>query len=212
MGWTNGTSINLAARVKQAGAVMVEDFPTLPAAAKPKAAKLQAGVRVNRIGAGRSMVGTGSNGYNAVAANTTASMGPPQPSYSSANALMKKMNSMPLSLSVDMFPSLGGNPAPPYASSVNQTNLQPLTKKAPPSFSSEQDFAAPPVSSQPHPKAKMHMANAPTASDVATIKDMKAAMGAIKFKLLKKFTREFVTGELESEAFVDHVASRFDNG
>ncbi|GKY90506.1 hypothetical protein MPSEU_000024300 [Mayamaea pseudoterrestris] len=243
MGWTDGISIKRAARVKPAGAVTVEDFPTLPANIKPKSAKLQVGV--NRIGTGRS--GSGSNGYNAVAANTAArlatpvasflapgqstsrgvnasslssdnfpslgpSAGPPQPSYSSANALMKKMNSKPLSLSADMFPSLVGNSALAYSSSAKRTNLQPLTKKAPPSFSSEQDFPAPPVSSQPRPKAKMHMANAPTASDVATVEDMKAAMGTIKFKLLKKFTREFVAGELESEAFVDHAASLFDNG
>ena len=45
-----------------------------------------------------------------------------------------------------------------------------------------------------------------------TLRDMQASLGPAKYKKLKRFTREFAEGELESDAYIDHAASLFDRG
>ena len=45
-----------------------------------------------------------------------------------------------------------------------------------------------------------------------TLKDMQASLGPAKYKKLKKYTREFADGDLESDAYIDHAAALFDRG
>ena len=108
------------------------------------------------------------------------------------------------------------------------------TRQKPPSFNSQMDFPAPPSAAsnknsvkeklmggqkkQPTRAAMNNMLQVPqtpihaSASPKDTLKDMQASLGPTKYKKLKKFTREFAEGDLESEAYIDHAAALFDRG
>jgi hypothetical protein len=52
----------------------------------------------------------------------------------------------------------------------------------------------------------------PSKESIASVADVKAALGTKKFKQLKTYTEQFAHGEMSPKSFVDSAASLFDNG
>jgi hypothetical protein len=127
----------------------------------------------------------------------------------------------------------------PVVQSPTQNNMkQPAARSnPPPSISSMTDFPAPPsvaansslsvrqrVLDSPQDGNRsagasrasnvLYMATvaAPNVDPQSTIEDMKVSLGNAKFKQLKRYTKEFATGNMTSEAYVDHAAALFERG
>ena len=189
-------------------------------------ATLSAATAASSISATSSFLNSGGqpkgSSYSAsnLSADNFPSLGPSaglsRPNYSAANALAKRMSSKP-NMSTDNFPALGGLARPPASLA---TLSHPSKPKAPPSFNSEAEFPAPPSSSQQRPKTRQSNVGSqgpsslgvPTANAVATVGEMKVAMGSTAYKILKGFTKEFASGELNPESYIDHAATVFEKG
>jgi hypothetical protein len=126
-------------------------------------------------------------------------------------------------LSQDNFPSLGGGTSTRYAAAEG------FAKKKAPSLKSDIDFPPPP-SAKPAPKASVRQqVLAPTkppnvdnvldfpppptsSSAKVTVDKMKAILGSVKYKQLKRLTQEFAADAMAPNAYVDHAASLFEKG
>ena len=127
----------------------------------------------------------------------------------------------------------------PAAEALGKRNLkqqQSKTSNPAPSLSSMQDFPEPPSSS---PKDKLsvrqrvleskkqgsstnasrndNILQMPTKSNnhddpQASIEDMKTSLGNAKFKQLKRYTKDFASGDMRPDAYVDQAAALFDRG
>jgi hypothetical protein len=136
-------------------------------------------------------------------------------------------------LSAENFPSLGGAAA---TSAHRYEAAEALARKSkqvkPPSLTSASDFPSPPAPSsstlvrdkilddrKPVAAAKaapsldtVNFPPPPSASNgQVTVAQMKAVLGP-KYKELKSLTKEFASGSLAPEAYVDHAARLFDGG
>jgi len=101
---------------------------------------------------------------------------------------------------------------PSLANKDLDEHIQQATKQNSPELNSTADF--PPVALPPKAKnePKEYLKKqAPTSQSQATVADMKAALGP-KYKELKNFTKDFVSGELQPDAYVDHCAALFQQG
>ena len=145
-------------------------------------------------------------------------------------------------LAPDNFPSLGPGPgsrlapAAPYsaANALAKRNIQQQQQRAPaPSLNSISDFPAPPSATSTTTQSKvrqqvlggnlkpppqqavdnvLQVNMVATAAAKVTVEDMKASLGPNKYKQLKRLTKEFATGDLSPEGYVDHSAALFDRG
>lgn len=164
---------------------------------------------------------------NNLAAENFPSLGPPPSTgrkpYAAANALAKKMAAQPSdSLSTNHFPSLASTVAAAHSttthtvarsSMVPQPLLQPLRPQQPPALDSAADFPsmeAPPPSSSRAPHTRSN--NNDPAAAKAAVEDVKATIGAVKFKQLRRYTKDFADGTMSPEDYVESAATLFEGG
>mmetsp|Transcript_30448 Transcript_30448/g.50252 ORF Transcript_30448/g.50252 Transcript_30448/m.50252 type:complete len:845 (-) Transcript_30448:191-2725(-) len=126
-------------------------------------------------------------------------------------------------MSSNNFPSLGG--------ASRQQPQVPRRQQQSPSLSNASHFPPPPTATtkQNSVRAKLlgNRKSAPTNSmnnfpsmsgqkslhqGQATVEDMKASLGVMKYKDLKSLTRQFASDGLVPQAYVDHAAALFDDG
>lgn len=158
--------------------------------------------------------------------------------YAAANALAKKLNagkapgSAPVSSTA--FPSLSSStdfPPPPAATAAKRPTLATalaakkppppmdnILQFPPPSSSQAAKASAPLTSSKPNAKptaqsqSKNHSQNQSLSTGMATVEDMKARLGTVRYKKLKSLTKDFANGSTLPEQYVDEAASIFDKG
>jgi len=237
VGWTS-SDVQRLARPKAAGAVTEEDFPSLPTAsssssqrhgnaATAKLTSLSHPKKKKPLSSGWS--GAPSGGVAATTASRSSVTA--APSYGRSVAAANSSN--PANLSSDNFPSLGGSANAP----ARYTAANALAKKTTTNNNSQQQLAAShfpalvgggggsSISSRtPAPPKKKAAPDWNSAADfpsalsssstaaAVSVEDMKATLGSANYKKLKGWTKDFATGQLAADAFVDHAASLFDQG
>ena len=154
-------------------------------------------------------------------------------SFVTTSAVASGNTNRQANLTADNFPSLGpgsavGRPQPYAAANAFFRQQQQQQKKAP-SLNSAADFPPPPSASHKSTVRDRVMGNrgapavsnanilqgpaaGPSRSAKATVGDMKATLGSVKYKELKRMTGEFAEGSLDSQGYVDMAASLFDRG
>lgn len=206
-GWSS-TEMQSRFGQQNAGEVTEEAFPSLPSAPKAKAAsrvqKLRTTTSQNQAissaangwSSGRSAPGP-SLQENSLTAENFPSLGVSSSSaavmYPAAAALARQNRRHVNTNSIEEFPSMGAaNSAPNSSNSVRDrlfsNNRQGRTHHA------------------------SNTLNGTAARKSITVEDMKASMGTAKYKQLKRHTKEFASGDLEPDSYVDHCASLFDGG
>ncbi|CAB9501245.1 protein ligase HEL2 [Seminavis robusta] len=153
--------------------------------------------------------------------------------YTAAGNLSNKYNKQP----APSWNSAVDFPAPATSNAAARPAARPVVsahvpKKAPPSLNSQTDFPPPPGASnknnsvknrvignkkQPTQAARANVLQMPQstlapANPQDTLNDMQASLGPAKYKKLKKLTRDFATGDLEPDSYVDQAAALFEQG
>jgi len=277
VGWNSNSTLQKVGRKKNAGQVTEEDFPSLPAAPKPKAKSSSINKLMPALGGSSnqrkqfaamqiSANAGGSRWKNSAASAASGAASTPTPSflastsatsilrnseanltsenfpslggpstaqqhrYTAADALVKKKQSGS-NLTSDNFPSLGGASSSQghrYAAADALAKKQQPREAQVPSWDDATDFPTPASSNTksssvrekllgsssrgPSNAAMANVLQAPSVQHNVTVEDMKASLGPAKYKQLKKLTKEFASGELAPDAYVDHSAALFDHG
>eukprot|EP00977_Amphora_coffeiformis_P027708 scaffold34635_cov208-Amphora_coffeaeformis.AAC.1 len=230
-GWASGATLTRVSKKADVGAVTEEAFPSLGpregSRQRPTSgasAKLKANNR--QLSAIQSAAAASTASWGGAAQPTAAA------SFPIASALAGGNMNRQANLTADNFPSLGpgaGGSSQPYAAANTLFKQQQQQKKAP-SLDSPADFPPPPAASQKATvrdrmlggggrnttslNANVLQGPFPSLSTnaKATVGDMKATMGSVKYKALKRMTAEFASGSLDGQSYVDQAASLFERG
>lgn len=237
VGWASTATVQRVGRKKDAGAVTDQDFPSLGPGAPGGNKKYPANSSIAKL---RNGIGKSSTQKHFAALQSTAgpswggaaaAPGPGRPSAGSSSFLTPTPGASmarpsQANLSSDNFPSLGGGSGPRATYSAAHALTQ-RRKQAPPSFDSASDFPPPSSGPQkptvrqqmtgnqpkgPSQKALSNVLKAPSSTSKASVGDMKATLGPVRFKQLKGLTRDFASDEIAPDAYIDHAAALFDQG
>jgi hypothetical protein len=238
LGWASGATTRRIGAPADVGAVTENAFPSLGGEGGPgrggrplsnATAKLKA-ASANRQFAAMQQAAAAPTPSRSSASWGDAST-PAVPVSSMASARIGGSVNRQANLSANNFPSLGQT-AParqPYAAAnALYRQQQQATASRPPNWNSASDFPPVPTASgkstvrgqmlsgasrsNRNPTANVLQVPTTTASAKATLEDMKATMGSVKYKALKRLTAEFASGSIDGHGYVDTAASLFDRG
>ena len=237
VGWSQGAS----ARLGRTNQMAPENFPSLPTSSgsgnnkknNSVSAKLKSGGMASsnrQFAAIRSAAEAApSSGWiggasSVVAAPPVSTASFPSLTRSTAQATARSSINRQSDLTQENFPSLAGTTtAPRYTAAENLARK----KSAAPFITRAADFPPPP-SAKPAPsfvRQQVLGANKkppavdnvlefppPPSSKEVTVEEIKATLGSVKYKQLRKLTKEFAADSMAPDAYVDHAASLFDQG
>ena len=211
VGWTSGTTLDRLGGRKKAGQVTDEDFPSLPSSAPSKKKQLFPKMKPNATSLSTIPPSGGWTAGSAAAATRIGSRPLPSsvPSFGQPRAAQGVSHSQRIPSSED-FPSLAASSKGPK----KKYSIEAFSKRSQPAPSwTDADFPA--VASALGNTSHLASGNVlkpPSSSATASVEDIKAQLGPIKYKELKSCVKRFTSKELGPEEFIDHTAALFDRG